>query len=78
MTIDTYNCIIHAITKRSKTMQFNVEEIIENSDGSATLQLDMDNEALSSLVQIAVVSALKEAIDRNQTLLNDPNQLELF
>ena len=59
-------------------MQFNVEEIIENSDGSATLQLDMDNEALSSLVQIAVVSALKEAIERNATLSQEnPNQMEL-
>ena len=59
-------------------MQFNVEEVIENNDGSATLQLDMDNEALSSLVEIAVISALKEAVERNQPLLSDPNQLELF
>ena len=59
-------------------MKINVEEVIENADGSATLQLDLCNEALSSLLEIAVVTALKDTIERNQTLLNDPNQLELF
>ena len=77
MTIGTYNCIIHAITKRNEAMQINVEQVIENADGSATLQLDMDNEALSSLLEIAVVTALKETIERNQPLLGNPNQMEL-
>jgi hypothetical protein len=58
-------------------MQINVEQVIENADGSATLQLDMDNEALSSLLEIAVVTALKETIERNQPLIGNPNQMEL-
>jgi hypothetical protein len=58
-------------------MQINVEQVIENADGSATLQLNMDNEALSSLLEIAVVTALKETIERNQPLLGNPNQMEL-
>jgi len=58
-------------------MQINVEQVIENADGSATLQLDMDNEALSSLLEIAVVTALKETIERNQPLLGNPSQMEL-
>jgi hypothetical protein len=58
-------------------MHIEVEEVIENADGSARLQLDMDNEALSSLLEIAVVTALKEAIVRNQEQLGNPSQLEL-
>ena len=58
-------------------MHIEVEEVIENADGSARLQLDMDNEALSSLLEIAVVTALKEAIVRNQEHLGNPSQLEL-
>jgi hypothetical protein len=58
-------------------MHIEVEEVIENADGSARLQLDMDNEALSSLLEIAVVTALKEAIVRNQEHLSNPCQLEL-
>jgi hypothetical protein len=58
-------------------MNIKVEEVIENEDGSATLQLDMDNEALSSLLEIAVVTALKETIERNQPLLGNPSQMEL-
>jgi len=61
-------------------MKINVEEVIEHADGSATLQLDLCNEALSSLLEIAVVTALKDTIERNQQYLTDrdPNQLELF
>ena len=58
-------------------MNIKVEQVIENADGSATLQLDMDNEALSSLLEIAVVTALKETIERNQPLIGNPNQMEL-
>jgi len=58
-------------------MNIKVEQVIENADGSATLQLDMDNEALSSLLEIAVVTALKETIERNQPLLGNPSQMEL-
>ena len=59
-------------------MKINVDEVIDNADGSATLQLDRCNEALSSLLEIAVVTALKDMIERNQTLVGNPNQLELF
>ena len=58
-------------------MHIEVQEVIENADGSATLQLDLDNEALSSLLEIAVVTALREAIGRNQPLLGNPSQMEL-
>ena len=62
---------------KGSVMNIKVEQVIENADGSATLQLDMDNEALSSLLEIAVVTALKETIERNQPLLGNPNQMEL-
>ena len=62
---------------KGSVMNIKVEEVIENEDGSATLQLDLDNEALSSLLEIAVVTALREAIERNQPLLGNPNQMEL-
>ena len=58
-------------------MHIEVQEVIENADGSATLQLDLDNEALSLLLEIAVVTALREAIGRNQPLLGNPSQMEL-
>ena len=58
-------------------MHIEVQEVIENADGSATLQLDLDNEALSSLLEIAVVTALREAIECNQPLLGNPSQMEL-
>jgi hypothetical protein len=62
---------------KGSVMNIKVEEVIENEDGSATLQLDLDNEALSSLLEIAVVTALREAIGRNQPLLGNPSQMEL-
>ena len=62
---------------KGSVMNIKVEQVIENADGSATLQLDMDNEALSSLLEIAVVTALREAIGRNQPLLGNPSQMEL-
>jgi len=62
---------------KGSVMNIKVEQVIENADGSATLQLDMDNEALSSLLEIAVVTALKETIERNQPLLGNPSQMEL-
>ena len=62
---------------KGSVMNIKVEEVIENEDGSATLQLDLDNEALSSLLEIAVVTALREAIECNQPLLGNPSQMEL-
>jgi hypothetical protein len=42
---------------------FNVEEVIENEDGSARLVIDMDNEMLQLLIEHAVTDILTKAVE---------------
>jgi len=61
-------------------MNIEVEEIVENGDGSATLRLDMDSEATAALLSMAIIDAIKNGIEmhKNQTEdYVDSLQLEL-
>lgn len=69
-SVQLYNTRYH---KENQTMRIDVEDIIENDDGSATLTLDMDSTALQALLSFAVVEALKNGI-KDQT---DSRQLKL-
>ena len=51
-SVQLYNTRYH---KENQTMRIDVEDIIENDDGSATLTLDMDSTALQALLSFAVV-----------------------
>ena len=43
-------------------MDIVVTEVTEHEDGSATLQIDMDNEALTALLQSAILDAIKKGL----------------
>ena len=50
-------------------MHIEVKDIIENGDGSATLELDMGPDAVAKLLSFAVIHAIKNGIimNKNQT-----------
>ena len=59
-------------------MYIEVEEIIENGDGSATLKLDMDSEATQSLLSFAILEAIKNSINMQKNKIDDyVNSLQL-
>ena len=59
-------------------MYIEVEEIIENDDGSATLKLDMDSEATQSLLSFAILEAIKNSINMQKNKIDDcVNSLQL-
>jgi hypothetical protein len=49
-------------------MNITIECIEEHPDGSATAQLDMDDEGLRFLVNLGLVTALKEAIANHKEI----------
>jgi hypothetical protein len=49
-------------------MKITLECIEEHPDGSATAKLDMDTEGLRFLVNLGLVTALKEAINNHKEL----------
>ena len=44
-------------------MDIVVTEVTKHEDGSATLQIDMDNEALTALLQSALLDAIKKGLE---------------
>ena len=50
-------------------MDIEVEEVIDNGDGSATLKLNMDSEATQMLLSFAILEAIKNSINmqKNKT-----------
>ena len=48
-------------------MDIEVIEVIEHEDGSATLQIDMDNEALTALLQSALLNAIKKGLEIDES-----------
>ena len=50
-------------------MDIVVTEVIEHEDGSATLQIDMDNETLTALLQSALLDAIKKGLEIHQSRL---------
>ena len=50
-------------------MDIVVTEVIEHEDGSATLQIDMDNETLTALLQSALLDAIKKGLEIEQSRL---------
>lgn len=59
-------------------MHIEVEEIIDNEDGSATLILDMDSEAKDSLLSFAVIEAIKNGLEMQEQKTEDfVNSLQL-
>lgn len=59
-------------------MKFKITNIDELEDGSATLNIDMDNEMREFLINVAIIDILQAAIDSfNERLPNDtPKTLE--
>ena len=59
-------------------MQFKITNIDELEDGSATLNIEMDNEMREFLINVAIIDILQTAIDSfNERLPNDtPKTLE--
>ena len=59
-------------------MEFKITSIDELEDGSATLNIDMDNEMREFLINVAIIDILQTAIDSfNERLPNDtPKTLE--
>ena len=58
-------------------MDIVVTEVTEHEDGSATLQIDMDNEALTALLQSALLNAIKKGMEMEEKKY-EPEQTELF
>ena len=54
---------------KESDMHIEVKDIIENGDGSATLELDMGPDAVKALLSFAVIEAIKNGIimHKNQT-----------
>lgn len=48
-------------------MEITVTEVIENEDGSATLQLDLDIEALTAIVQFGILEAIKKELELHES-----------
>jgi len=48
-------------------MDIVVTEVTEHEDGSATLQIDMDNEALTALLQSAILDAIKKGLEIHES-----------
>jgi hypothetical protein len=49
-------------------MKFTLEVVEEHPDGSATAKVDMDQEGLTFLVNLGLVTALKEAIANHKEI----------
>ena len=47
-------------------MQFTVQEVKENEDGSANVVLDLDNEAREYLINYAFIRMMKDALDEGK------------
>ena len=59
-------------------MHIEVEDIIENGDGSATLKLDMGPDAIEALLSFAVIEAIKNGIKMHKNQTEDyVNSLQL-
>ena len=58
-------------------MDIVVTEVTEHEDGSATLQIDMDNEALTALLQSALLNSIKKGMEMEEKKY-EPEQTELF
>jgi hypothetical protein len=59
-------------------MHIEVEDIIENGDGSATLKLDMGPDAIEALLSFAVIEAIKNGIEMHKNQTEDyANSLQL-
>ena len=53
-------------------MQFNIDNIEELEDGSATINITMDNETREFLINVAVLHVLQTAVDDfNKRFPND-------
>ena len=44
-------------------MDIIVTKVTEHEDGSATLEIDMDNEALTALLQSALLDTIKKGLE---------------
>ena len=58
-------------------MDIVVTEVTEHEDGSATLQIDMDNEALTALLESALLNATKKGMEMEEKK-DEPEQTEPF
>jgi hypothetical protein len=59
-------------------MHIEVKDIIENGDGSATLELDMGPDAVKALLSFAVIEAIKIGISMHKNQTEDyVNSLQL-
>lgn len=47
----------------AKNIHFEVIEIVDNEDGSATLVLDMNSEAAHAFLSLGVLGALEAGLD---------------
>ena len=43
-------------------MQFEILKMTENEDGSANMEVEMDDETKSFLIQMGIIAVIKEAI----------------
>ena len=48
---------------RGYLMDIVVTKVTEHEDGSATLEIDMDNEVLTALLQSALLDAIKKGLE---------------
>ena len=61
-------------------MHIEVENIIEHTDGSATVTFDMDSDATQALLSFAIIEAIKNGIEAHEKDIEDrinSSQLEL-
>ena len=49
-------------------MEIKVKDVIEHEDGSATLEIDVDEELIQMAVQELIINALKKAIESDEKL----------
>ena len=56
-------------------MQIEVLEVVENTDGSVYVELELDQEASKMMLEIGFNEMLKRAIKND---VKDNNQLEMF
>ena len=61
-------------------MHIEVENIIEHTDGSATITFDMDSDATQALLSFAIIEAIKNGVEASKKQFGnyiDSTQLEL-
>ncbi len=61
-------------------MHIEVENIIEHTDGSATVTFDMDSDATQALLSFAIIEAIKNGLEASKNQFEnyiDSKQLEL-